>query len=1077
MTRPSILILATLTLAAEHQLFRQPAVNATHVVFSYAGDLWRVPRAGGAAERLTTGAGVESNPAFSPDGTRIAFTGEYDGNVDVFVMPASGGTPKRLTWHPSSDTVAGWTPDGRRVLFTSSRNNPTDGARLFTIAAEGGFPDELPLPLAVGGSYSPDARRIAYSPLFQWQPGWKKYRGGQTMKIWIAELSDSSVIEIPRSNSNDSNPMWIGDQVYFLSDRAGPVTLHSYDTRTRAVKAIVENRGFDFKSASAGPDAIVYEQFGGIHLHDLKTGANRLVDIRLEGDLPEVRPRLVSVAKGIQYAGISPNGARALFGARGEILTVPAEKGDARNLTSSPGVHDRDPAWSPDGKTIAYFSDESGEYELHLRDQSGAGEPRKIRLAEKPVFYFAPVWSPDSAKIAYVDAHLGIWYVDVEGKKPVLVDRDNRLSGRELAPVWSPDSRWLAYAKQLASHMSAIHLYSLADAESTQVTDGMSEARLPVFDKDGKHLYFAASTDAGPAMQPDILSRAHTVTRSIYVVVLARGQASPLAPQSDEEKPGEEKKDEKPVPAGKPPDVKIDLERIGQRILALPMPPRRYEGLQVGKAGTLLAIEAPDPAPGQPRTATVHRFDLAKRRADVALTGLLAFEMSHQGEKMLYRQGDRWYIASLGPMPETAPATPPPPPPSPAPLALDSIEVRVDPRAEWMQMYREAWRLQRDFFYDTNYHGLDLRAAEERYERFAKNLGSRRDLNYLFAEMLGQLSAGHVFVGGGDAPEAKKVRTGLLGADYRIENGRYRFTRVYDGENWNPDLKAPLTQPGVHVEAGEYLLAVNGRDLRAGDNIYSFFEGAAGKAALLRVGADPAGAGARDVTVIPVADETRLRHLAWIEDNRRKVDRMTGGRVAYVHMPDTSSGGFTSFNRYFYAQVGKEAAIIDDRFNHGGQLATDIVEHLKRPLMSVVTPRAGADFAQPQGAIYGPKVMIINEFAGSGGDLMPWYFRRAGVGKLIGKRTWGGVIGMTGSPELIDGGVMTVPSALVWNPSGEWDVENIGVAPDIEVEQDPKLVRQGRDPQLEKAVEVVLAELERNPPPKPKRPRYPNFQR
>jgi tricorn protease len=1067
-------LLSTFGAAAEHQLFRDPAVNATNVVFSYAGDLWRVPRGGGVAERLTTGPGVESNPAFSPDGSRIAFTGEYDGNVDVFVMAAAGGVPRRLTWHPSPDTVVGWTPDGKRVLFASSRNNPADGARLFTISVEGAFPDEIPLPLAVDGSFSPDGARIAYSPVFQWQPSWKKYRGGQTMKIWIAEVADSAVSEIPRANSNDTNPMWVGDRIYFLSDRGGPVSLYCYDTRTREVKAVVENRGLDFKSASAGAGAIVYEQFGGLHLYDLKTGATRPIDVRVAGDLPEVRPRYASIAKSIQYAGISPNGARALFGARGEVVTVPAEKGDPRNLTNSPGVHDRDPSWSPDGKTIAYFSDESGEYELHLRDQSGTGEPRKIKLADKPVFYLAPVWSPDSARIAYVDAHLGVWYVDVTTGRPVLVDRDNRLSGRNLAPVWSPDSKWLAYSKQLANHMSAIYLYSLADAKATQITDGMSEARMPVFDKDGKHLYFAASTDSGPAMQPDILSRAYSVTSSLYAVVLARDLPSPLAPQSDEEKPADEKKDEKAAAAGKTPDVKIDLTRIGQRILALPMPPRRYDGLQAGKAGVLYAIERPDPPPGQPRTATVHRFDLAKRRVDVVLTGLRAFEISHQGEKMLYRKEDRWYIASPRPMAEPG-APPPPPPADPTPLAVSSIEVRVDPRAEWMQMYREAWRLQRDFFYDPGHHGLDLRALEERYERFAKNLGSRRDLNYLFNEMLGQLSAGHIFVGGGDAPEAKKVQTGLLGADYAVENGRYRFTRIYDGENWNPDLKAPLTQPGVNVEAGEYLLAVNGRDLRAGDNIYSRFEGAAGKAVVLRVGGDPSGAGARDVTVIPVADETRLRHLAWVEDNRRKVDRMTGGRVAYVHMPDTSTGGFRSFNRYFYAQIGKEAAIIDDRFNHGGQLATDIIEHLKRPLMSVISPRAGADFAQPQGAIYGPKVMIINEFAGSGGDLMPWYFRRAGVGKLIGKRTWGGVIGMTGSPELIDGGLMTVPSALVWNPSGEWDVENIGVPPDIEVEQDPKLVRQGRDPQLEKAVEVVLEELERNPPPKPKRPPYPRL--
>jgi tricorn protease len=1068
--------------AAEY-LFQKPALSSTRIVFSFAGDLWTVPRDGGDAVRLTAGPGVETDPVFSPDGAQIAFTGEYEGNVDVYVVAAAGGTARRLTYHPGPDYAIGWTPDGKRVLFGSPRNNVADGARLFTISLDGGFPDEIPLPIAVAGSYSADGSHLAYVPVFQWQAAWKRYRGGQTNKIWIADLSDSSVLPIPRENSNDFNPMWIGDTIYFLSDRNGPVTLFSYDTRGKRVRQLIENRGLDFKSASAGPGAIVYEQFGSLHLYDLKSSRSKPVEIRLAGDLLETRPHFVSVSKRLQLPDLSPNGARAVFQARGDIVTVPAEKGDPRNLTNTVGINEREPVWSPDGTSIAYFSDESGEYALHVRNQNGMGETKKFNLGATPAFYFTPRWSPDGKKIAYTDNHLGVWYIDLDQNKPVLVDRDYYSSDRERAPVWSPDSRWIAYRKQLKSHMAAIYLYSVAAATSTQVTDGMSEARDPIFDKDGNYLYFTASTDSGASMQPDVQSFAHPVTRNIYLIVLSKDHGSPLAPESDDEKPSGSKpagkKDEKGAGENPPvADVKIDFDNIGQRILALPMPPRLYTELQLGKAGILYALEEPPRVVTAERrenpSLTVHRFDLIKRKSDILLTGVRNFRISFNGEKMLYQQEDQWVIKEPPPMSEDGS------PPSTGDknkgaLKLENLEVRVDPRAEWKQIYHEVWRIERDFFYDPHYHGLDLKGTEKKYEPYLENIASRADLNYLFEEMLGEMTVGHMFVGGGDSPEIKRVQTGLLGADYRIENGRYRITRVYNGENWNPTLKAPLTQPGVNLSVGEYLIAVNGRELRGADNIYSFFEGMAGKAVVLKVGPDPSGADAREVTVVPIPDENALRHLAWIEENRRKVDQMTNGRVAYIFMPDTTLGGYFSFNRYFFAQVGKEAAIIDDRFNHGGQLATDIIEILKRPLMSVATTRDGADWMQPQGAIFGPKAMIINEFAGSGGDAMPWYFRRAGVGTLIGKTTWGGLVGLMGFPELMDGGNVTAPNAAIWNPNGQYDVENRGVPPDIEVELNPKAVREGHDPQLERAVQVVMEELKKNPVPEPKRPLFPNY--
>jgi len=1072
-------------------LLRSPSLSRTEIAFAFAGDLWTVPREGGAATRLTTGPGVEADPKFSPDGSQIAFTGEYDGNVDIYILPASGGVPRRLTWHPAADTVLGWTPDGKKVLFTSNRSSYSRFNRLFTVSLNGDLEEELPLPMGFEAAYSADGTQLAFVPIRRAFYAWKRYRGGTTTPVWIARLSDSQVEKVPRTNSNDFNPIWADERVWFLSDRNGPVTLFSYDPKTKKVAQAIPNTGLDFKSASAGPGGIVYEQFGSLNLFDIKSGKTKPVPIAVTGDFPEVRERLVKAGQRLTNAHVSPNAARAVFEARGEIITVPAEKGDPRILTNSPGAMERDPAWSPDGKNIAYFSDQSGEYMLHIKDQNGMGEPVRLLLGEKPGFYFSPVWSPDSKKIAYTDSQLTLWYIDLSDRKPVKVDKDPYWGVGVIAPAWSPDSRWLAYSRRLDNYLGAVFIHSLPEGKSTRITDGMSDAQNPVFDREGKYLYFTASTDAGASLQPDIHSFSHPTSRSIYLAVLDKTLPSPFAPESDEEKPAEEKKSEgekKPEPAAregsgseaekKEVAVKIDLDDVLQRILSVPMPARRYTDLQVGKAGVIFAIESPAFGPGAPRDQgnTVHRYDLKTRKSDVAVSGVRFFEIAASGEKMFYRQGDRWYIAPLRPM---APAGG-----SPGsggtdgltPLKTDSLEVRIRPREEWKQMYREAWRFERDFFYDPNFHGLDLKTAEKKYEPYLANIVSRADLNYLFAEMLGELTVGHLSVGGGEQPEVKRVPTGLLGCDCKVENGRYRFARVYSGENWNPDLQAPLTQPGINVAAGEYLLAVNGRELRASDNIYSFFETTAGKGVLLRVGPNPDGTGSREVTVVPVESEAQLRHLAWIEDNRRKVEQLTGGRVAYVYMPDTAFGGYTNFNRFFYAQVGKEAAIVDERFNAGGNLATDIVEMLSRKLMSMVATRDGELEQQPQGAIFGPKVMIINEFAGSGGDAMPWYFKRAGVGKLIGKRTWGGLVGRAFAPGLMDGGFVTAPGSAVFNPmTGQWEVENIGVAPDIEVELDPALVRQGKDPQLEKAIETVMAELEKNPLPKPKRPAYPDY--
>src|SRR4051794_7741252 len=1022
-----LLVVEVLALAQSERplLLRHPTVSQTQIVFSFAGDLWIVAREGGDARRLTSGIGAETDPYFSPDGTQVAFSGEYDGNQDAYVVPAAGGVPKRLTYHPAADTVTGWTPDGKNITFISARASYYHVAdQMFSVPSGGGFAVQVPLPIVEQASYSADASQLAYVPHPQWQPAWKRYHGGQTTPIWIATVADSRIQRIPRENSNDFNPMWVGNTVYFLSDRNGPVSLFAYDANTKQVTEAIKNDGLDFKSASAGPGAIVVEQFGALKLFDLNTRQVRTLKVNLAGDFPELRTQFVKVdPKRIHNFGVSPSGVRAVMEAWGEIFTVPVEKGDVRNLTHRPDVAERDPAWSPDGNSIAAFSDASGEYQLEIRDQTGTGEPKKIAL--DPSFYYSPVWSPDSTRIAFSDKRLNLWYVDVAKGTPVKVDADY-YEGASFDPAWTPDSKWLAYTKQLPNHLHAVVMYSIEQKKAFQVTDGLSDARFPVFDRNGKYLYFTASTDVGlSAVGFDMSSNEHPTTRSAYVVVLDKDLPSPLAPESDDEKSGQDKsagpdaeksKDEKAKE--KPVVVKIDAEGIGQRILALPIPARNYLNMRAGKTGVLFLAEAPlvvRESDFENLKVTVQKFDLSKRKVEKFLDEANDFAVSFDGEKMLYRKGEQWAIAGT-----TEPPTPDAKPkPGEGPLKLEGMELRVEPARLWTQMFHEAWRIQRDFFYDPRHHGLDLAKVEKRYEPYLAGLASREDLNYLLEESLGEMTVGHMFIGGGERPQPKKFKGGLLGADYAVENGRYRVTRVYNGENWNPGLQAPLTQPGVNVKPGEYILAVAGRELTASDDIYAFFEETAGRQVLVRVGPNPNGTGARDVTVVPIESEENLRRLAWMEGNRRKVDEMTGGRVAYVYLPNTAGAGYSNFNRYYFAQVGKQAAIIDERFNEGGQLADYIVDQLHRPMMSRVATREGADWSSPSGSIYGPKVMIVNEMAGSGGDALPWYFRKQKIGPLIGKRTWGGLVGIGGYSGLIDGGPLTPPpGALFWRGGG-----------------------------------------------------------
>jgi tricorn protease len=1082
--------------AAEPPLLLQnPTLSQDSIAFDFAGELWTVPREGGTARRLVTGQGRNAVPVFSPDGTRIAFTGTYDENTDVYVVPASGGEPQRLTYHPGSDVALGWTSDGQSVLFRSERKTYRDLEQLYTIPLAGGFPSELPLPSGQDASYSSDGARLAYVPFPQWQPTWKRYRGGQTTPIWIATLADSSVTKIPREGSNDWNPMWVGDSVYFLSDRAGAATLFEYDTGAQTVRQLIPNEnGFDIQSAQAGPGAIVYDQFGALRLYDLASGQTRRVGVTIAADLPQLRPRFQKLEpEQILHAAISPTGKRVLFEAHGEILAVPAEKGDTRNLTRTPGVADRDPAWSPDGRWIAWFSDESGEYSLHLRAPDGLGPVRKIDLGEPPSFFYLPRWSPDSKKIAYTDKRMNLWVVDIEKPRPVKIDTDlYDTPFHHLDPAWSPDSRWIAYTKQLRNYLRAVFVYSVEKKKSWQLTDGRSDVTSPRFDRSGKYLYFLASTSSGLAQGwIDMTSMARSVTRNVYAAVLRKDLPSPVAPESDEEEPDAAKRsvDEKDASKKAPDRVKIDFDGLDQRIVALPIERANYVALEAGAEGILFLVAEPtiltdedyvelEEWPAQ----SVFRFDLETRETKTLLEkidggtpiygSLVTFSVSADGAKMLFARDGKWFLTASEQAPEAAGEDKQ----GEGGELKTALEVYVDPRAEWRQMYREVWRMQRDFLYAPNFHGLDLEQAERVYAPFVAGIASREDLNQLFREMIGNLVLGHSFVNGGTEPKQEPVNVGLLGASYRLADGRYQFERILSGENWNPKLQAPLTQPGVNVHAGEFLLAVNGRELRSDENLYRLFQGTAEQQTVLTVGPRANGSGARQVTVVPIPSDRALRLRTWMEDNRRRVDDLTDGRVAYVYIPDTSAAGFANFNRYFFSQVDKQAVILDARFNHGGSIADYIVDYLRRSPQMVNTAREGEDMIEPVAGIYGPKVMIINQMSGSGGDALPWLFRKAGLGPLIGVRTWGGLVGIGGYPRLIDGGWVTAPRWGLYGTEGEWEVENVGIPPDIEVEQDPARMRHGQDPQLEKAIAVILELLEKNPPPTFQRPPYPDYE-
>jgi tricorn protease len=1065
------------------RLLSQPAVSAHHIAFIYADDLFVCDLDGRNVRRLTSDQGIESNPVFSPDGQIIAFSAQYDGNTDVYTIPVSGGSPTRLTTHPGEDIVRAFTPDGKAVLFSSPRHVFTRRyTQLFAVPLGGGEPTQLPIPNGVEASYSSDGQYLAYTPIADASGQWKNYRGGTASRIWIFHFADQQVEQIPQPTGrcNDTNPRWAGDTVYFRSDRNGEFNLFAYDVKGKAVKQLTHFTDFPVISLNVGGGNLVFEQAGYLNRFLFDAGKSERVKIGVATDLVESRPHFVKGAKYIRNATISPSGARAAFEFRGEIVTVPAEKGDPRNLTNTPGIHEREPAWSPDGKSIAYFSDAAGEYSLHIRPATGFAQAKPYNLGGAG-FYEEPVWSPDSKKLAFIDNSNTLFWIDLASgavKKIASEPVYGPSALRSLKASWSADSQWIAYALTNRSAYRTVYVYSLADDKSHAVTDGLSDATEPVFDPSGKYLFFFVSTDAGPTNQWFAQSNADMrAQRSLYLAVLRKGVPSPLTKESDEEKGTEEKPAESAKPdkakASKAEPVKIDFAGLDQRILAMPVTAGNLKSLQIRSTGQIYYLSM---SPAPPRSmveaaGALHRYDLAKRKDEAVLSGISRYQLTRDGKKALtHTPPETWSIVEIPAAAQPAGASTA----GKGKLNVDAIEVRVDPRAEWPEILREAWRINRDYFYATNYHGADWAAMRTKYEAFLPDLATSGDLYRVIRWMLSELAVGHSFTGPGErVAEKKTVPGGLLGADYEIADGRYRFKKVYGGLNWWPELRSPLTVPGVEVKAGEYLLAVRGVDLKPPTEIYSLFENTANQSIELTVGPNADGKGSRTLTVEPLASEDNLRNLAWVEGNLKKVHQATGGRVAYVYVPNTAQPGHAYFKRYFFPQVDKEAIIIDERFNGGGQVADYYIDHLRRPFISYWATRYGQDIVTPGAAIYGPKVMLIDETAGSGGDLLPWMFRKEKLGPLVGKRTWGGLVGILGFPVLMDGGRVTAPNLAIWVENGGWVVENEGVPPDVEVEQLPADVNAGKDPQLDKAIAMVMEQLEKNPQHKPTRPEFP----
>lgn len=1049
-----IILLCTtgLALAQGTMLLRDPDVSANYIVFVHANDLWVVDRNGGEARRLTSAEGAESNPRISPDEQWVAFTGQYDGNTDVFIIPLEGGQPERLTFHPGADIVQDWMPDGSAVIFMSGRYGyPTANTTFFKVSVDGGLPERLNVPFAFSGSIAPDGKHLAYQPYRFWDPEWRNYRGGQAQPIWILNMETLDFRQTPRTdNERHTSPVWIGNTVYYLSERDFANNVWSYNLDTSEERQLTFHKQFDVKNLAASHDLLVYEQGGFLHHLNPNTGESTQLEIHVRGDLNWSRPRFTSVSPAqLSNARLSPTGKRAVFEYRGEILTIPREHGNMRNLTQSSYAADRAPVWSPDGQQIAWFSDASGEYQLVISDQLGQSEPKYIDIPNNK-FYFRPEWSPDGKHIAFTDTDYNLWYVTLSNGRVTKVDTDRFAHpNRTMNPVWSPDSRWIAYARLMDNQFKSLFIYDTRNNRKHQVTDGMADVIDPQWDAGGKFLYFLASTDFGlNTGWLDMSSYDRPVTRGLYMVILSKETPSPFLPKSDDEplETDSSRRDRSDNIT-----VSIDFNQIERRILAIDVPLRNYSGTVAGPENHIFFIEERSNMPN-----VLHRYHIADQKSLEFMTNVAYATVSHDRNHLLYRSGTTWgIVATTGGAVNTGDGR----------IANGDLRIKVDPVQEYRQILREGWRFQRDFLYVDNVHGAPWSTIWEWYSPWLEHVRHRSDLNYIVGIMGGEVAVGHSYFFGGDFPDITNIPGGLLGADFEITGNHYRIKHIYTGGNWNPNLTAPLSVPGIHVNPGDYILEINGVSLTSDRNIYELLVNTAGTQVTLKVNDRPRERGARTITVVPIANDSGLRSRQWIENNRKKVDELSNGKLAYVYVPNTGAVGYQYFNRYYFSQQDKMGAVIDERNNGGGSAADYMVEVMNRRLMGYFNSRANdrRPFTTPMAGIWGPKVMIINENAGSGGDLLPYMFRKLEIGPLIGTKTWGGLVGTWDTPSFIDGGRMIAPRGGFFDTAGNWAVEGEGVKPDIEVFQHPAKVLRGKDPQLEAAVQEALRLLEKNP--------------
>jgi tricorn protease len=1083
-----LLVAGAANAAEETRLMRYPDIHGETIVFTYGRDLWIVPSDGGTARQLTSHMNSEAIGKFSPDGKTIAFTGAYEGGVDIYTIPVGGGEPKRLTFHPFPDFIVDWHPTGSKILFRSARESKTNPGprynRLFLVGVDGGYPEALPLFEGELTSYSPDGTKIAYNRISREFRTWKRYRGGMAQDIWLYDFTNNTSERLTDFEGTDAFPMWYQNKIYFISDRDHTMNIYCLDLDTRKVRKVTDHAEYDVKWPSLGGDKIVYENAGYLYVLDLGTEKSEKIDVYVPAELNERRTRYENVASLIRSGDISGTGKRAALEARGDIFTLPAEKGEVRNITRTPGVRERIPTFSPNGKWVAYVSDQTGEYEIYLKAPDGSGDEVKVTTGLHG-YPFGLLWSPDSKKLLVYDQTFAFYYVDIDDKKLKKIDEDDWGDLGDFS--WSHDSKWVAYSKNGDNQRSSIHLYSIDDGKSHKVTGDLYNDYNPVFSPDGKYLYFFTDRMTNFQFNAFEFEISYAYPTNLVVATLRKDVPSLLAPESDEvevKEDEEEKKDEgekkddkdndkkdekKKEEEEKDKGIEIDIEGFENRIIGLPVGMGNYFGLRALE-GKILFADLPrftiSTSDNGPNTFSLKYFDIKERKTETVISGIIGFTVSDDGKKILYGAPGMAGIIDVAKGKNVGDGR----------LATQDMTVKIDPLAEWTQMFNEAWRFERDFFYVGNMHGLDWKKMKKRYEVFLPYLASRGDLNYIIGELIAELSVGHSYVGGGDYMDTGGVGSSTLGCDFEVDqkNNRYKISRIYRGRNWDPSFVSPLWQPGIDVNEGDYLLAINGIELEYPTNPYELLEALAGKQTSIKVSADPKGEESKDFTVIPTSNDINLRYDAWVEDNRRKVSEASGGRIGYLHVPNTSVWGLAEFGKYFYGQTNLDGIIIDERYNSGGWMPSLFVDRLARKVTSMWAQRYGKVAQFPGVAPVGHLAMLINEYAGSGGDAFPYLFRHAGLGPLIGKRTWGGLVGMNRNIPLMDGGYCTVPTIGFFDLDGEWAVENVGVYPDIEVENWPHETVKGRDPQLEKAIEYLLERIKEDPPKLPERPKSPD---